>query len=163
MDELDYCLLALLQQGLPICSRPYAQLAESLSITEYEVIDRLAKLKRFGVIKRFAVIVNHRMLGYRANAMIVWDVPDVQVGTLGEKISQAEFVSLCYQRPRKADIWPYNLYCMIHGKDRNKVLQQLEQLRTECQLQDYDYQILFSKRCFKQRGAFYPFLASEVS
>ncbi len=163
MDELDYRLLALFQQGLPVCSRPYAQLGRDLSITESEVIDRLRKLKQTGVIKRFAVIVNHRRLGYRANAMIVWDVPDEQVALLGRKISRADFVSLCYQRPRHAEVWPYNLYCMIHGKNRDIVLQQLEQLKQEFQLQHYDYQILFSKRCFKQRGAFYPAKLLETS
>ncbi len=162
MDDLDYGLLALLQQGLPICSRPYAQLGQKLSMSEAEVMARIARLQQSGVIKRFAVIVNHRMLGYRANAMIVWNVPDRLVETLGRQISQVEFVSLCYQRPRQAGVWPYNLYCMIHGKDREKVLQQLEQLKTDCRLQDYDCQVLFSKRCFKQRGAFYPAHSKET-
>jgi DNA-binding Lrp family transcriptional regulator len=163
MDELDYQLLALLQQGLPVCSRPYQQLGQQLSVTETEVISRISRLQQAGVIKRFAVIVNHRLLGYRANAMIVWDVPDDRIEVLGNKISQIEFVSLCYQRPRQGKVWPYNLYCMIHGKSRDKVLQQLERLKTDCHLQPYDYQVLFSKRCFKQRGAFYPARLVEVS
>ncbi len=161
MDELDYRLLSLLQQGLPVCSRPYRQLAQCLAVSESDLIARIRRLQQTGVIRRFAVIVNHRLLGYRANAMIVWDVPDDRIDALGKKISQVGFVSLCYQRPRQAGVWPYNLYCMIHGKSREKVLQQLQQLKTDCQLQTFDCQVLFSKRCFKQRGAFYPARLTE--
>jgi DNA-binding Lrp family transcriptional regulator len=100
------------------------------------------------------VIVKHRQLGYRANAMIVWNVPDNLMKQLGGHISRFPFVTLCYQRPRQPE-WPYNLYCMIHGKDKTTVLKQLEQLIDACGLSGFDREILFSNRCFKQRGAIY--------
>jgi hypothetical protein len=81
-------------------------------------------------------------------------VPDNLIKQLGGHISQFDFVTLCYQRPRQAE-WPYNLYCMIHGKDRATVLAQLEQLNSTCGLAGFDREILFSRRCFKQRGAIY--------
>lgn len=140
--------------GLPVCSRPYAEIGSILSMSEAEVIERLALLKQKGLIKRMGVIVKHHQLGYRANAMIVWNIPDNLVKQLGGHISKFAFVTLCYQRPRQAE-WPYNLYCMIHGKDRTTVLTQLEQLNAECGLAVFDREILFSRRCFKQRGAIY--------
>ncbi len=161
MDEQDYQLLELLQQGLPVCPEPYAQLAETLALSEQALIERIQYLKKIGVIKRFGVIVNHRLLGYRANAMIVWNVPDAQVETVGQALSQIHYVSLCYQRPRKPGIWPYNLYCMVYGKNRGTVLQQIDELIRRCQLEDFSYQVLFSTRCFKQRGALYPVLQTE--
>ncbi|NOQ35280.1 MAG: AsnC family protein, partial [Methylococcaceae bacterium] len=105
-------------------------------------------------IKRLGVIVKHRKLGYRANAMVVWNIPDEKVDDVGAIISQIDFVNLCYQRPRRKQ-WAYNLYCMIHGKSRDIVLEQLEQLIKSCQLSAFDYEVLFSRRCFKQRGARY--------
>jgi len=121
---------------------------------EAEVLERLSKLKQQGLIKRMGVIVKHRQLGYRANAMVVWNVPDSLIKQLGGHISQFSFVTLCYQRPRQPE-WPYNLYCMIHGKDQTTVLTQLAQLVEACGLDSFDQQILFSNRCFKQRGAIY--------
>jgi siroheme decarboxylase len=162
LDSLDTRLLALIQQGLPVTARPYLSLAEQLDCSEAEVLQRLARLQATGLIKRFGVIVKHRRLGYQANAMVVWNIPDPEVQKLGQAMSQSACVNLCYQRPRHGERWPYNLYCMIHGKSREVVLQQLAQLITDCHLQAYPYEVLFSRQCFKQRGALYP-LNTRVS
>jgi len=158
-DARDRQLLERVQLGLPVCPRPYAEIGIELDMPEAEVIERLAKLKQKGLIKRMGVIVKHQELGYRANAMIVWNVPDNLIKQLGGHISRFDFVTLCYQRPRQTE-WPYNLYCMIHGKDRITVLSQLEQLNATCGLSGFDREILFSRRCFKQRGAIYQHAAS---
>jgi DNA-binding Lrp family transcriptional regulator len=166
LDARDFELLTEIQLGLPISPRPYHDIGLALGMTEAEVIERLTVLKQTGLIKRLGIIVKHRQLGYRANAMIVWNIPDALVKALGDRISRSSFVTLCYQRPRTSE-WPYNLYCMIHGKDRDTVLQQLEQLSSDCNLDQFDQQILFSRRCFKQRGAVYrtasPTLPAELA
>ena len=154
IDIRDRQLLEHIQLGLPVCSRPYLEIGRLCDMPETEVLERLARLKQQGLIKRMGVIVKHRQLGYLANAMIVWDVPDDLVKQLGGHVSQFAFVTLCYQRPRQAE-WPYNLYCMIHGKDRATVLTQLEQLNVACGLAGFDREVLFSRRCFKQRDAIY--------
>lgn len=154
LNNQDRQLLAELSQGLPLCARPYKELGVKLGLSESEVIARIQSLQQRGLIKRFGVIVKHARLGYRANAMIVWQVPEENIAALGEKISQFAFVTLCYQRPTYPE-WNYNLYCMIHGKDRSTVLSQLAHLNDSCALQTVPQQILFSRRCFKQRGAFY--------
>ena len=154
LDDLNQQLLAQVAEGLPICSRPYLEISERLGISENEVISRLEMLQQVGIIKRFGVIVKHSTLGYRANAMCVWQIPDNQIDNIAEKCLQFSFVTLCYQRPALPD-WNYNLYCMIHGKDRNTVLNQLAQLKEMCGLEMFEHQILFSRKCFKQRGAIY--------
>jgi DNA-binding Lrp family transcriptional regulator len=153
-DARDFELLTEIQLGLPISPRPFHDIGLTLGMNETEVIDRLAGLKQAGLIKRLGVIVNHRQLGYRANAMTVWNIPDARVEEIGARISRASFVTLCYQRPRTPE-WPYNLYCMIHGKDRDTVLRQIDRLSADCNLESFERQILFSRRCFKQRGAVY--------
>lgn len=155
IDTVDYQLIAAVQAGLPITARPYALIAENLAIAEQEVIERLASLKQQGLIKRWGVVVQHRQLGYRANAMIVMNVPDERVARVGGLIGRQGCVNLCYQRPRQGEVWPYNLYCMIHGKSREVVLEQWAELRHACHLTEYPFEILFSRRCFKQRGALY--------
>lgn len=155
MDAIDYRLIETIQRGLPLCSRPYAEIAAKLGVDEQEVIARLSALRQQGLIKRLGVIVNHRRLGYRANAMVVIDVPDQLVDQIGGHIGRFSFVNLCYKRPRQGENWPYNLYCMIHGKSRGRVLQQLQSLIEACGLNQFAMEVLFSKRCFKQRGALY--------
>lgn len=155
IDDLDQRLLSAIQQGLPLSSRPYAELGAQIGLSESEVLARLTALKQDGLIKRLGVIVKHRQLGYRANAMVVWDIPDEQVQHIGQLISRLEFVNLCYRRPRHGATWPYNLFCMIHGKSKETVLQQLALLEQACHTQAFPKQVLFSRRCFKQRGAIY--------
>ncbi len=162
MDTIDYRLIEAIQNGLPISSRPYAKVGEALDLTEQDVIERLKRLKQQGLVKRLGVIVNHRQLGYRANAMIVLNVPNDLVDQIGGHISQFSFVSLCYQRPKQGDHWPYNLYCMIHGRNKQRVLEQLEQLIEACGLAYFPREVLFSKRCFKQRGAVYRLTSGQV-
>ena len=166
IDAIDRQLLEIFQHGLPITSRPYAVIAEQLGMDETEVIARLSGLKQQGAIKRLGVIVKHRPLGYQANAMVVMNVPDRLTAQIAEQICSFSFVNLCYQRPRHGGQWPYNLYFMIHGKTREKVLQQLGQLVQSFRLTRFNREVLFSQRCFKQRGAVYklaPLLESAAN
>ena len=154
-DARDAGLLHAIEDGLPLVSRPFAQLGEQLDMSEGEVIARLWLLQTRGVIKRFGVVVRHHELGYRANAMVVWDIPDSQVREMGRRLGGFPFVTLCYRRPRRPPAWPYNLFTMIHGRDRDQVLARVAELVEQCGLQDIPYQALFSRRRFKQRGARY--------
>ena len=155
ISKPDQLLIEAIQDGLPLVSRPYAMIGKQVGMSEMEVIKRLSHLLETEVIKRLGVVVYHRKLGYRANAMVVWDVANAQVDSVGQQISQFDFVTLCYQRTRRLPDWPYNLFAMIHGKDRNLVLGELDRLIKQCNLSDIPYQVLFSRNCFKQRGAIY--------
>ena len=155
LDEMDRSLLATLQEGLPLVSRPYHLLARQLGLSERTVLERLRYWLEQGVIKRLGVIVRHRALGYRANAMVVWDIPDAEVSAVGRSLAMEAGVNLCYRRPRRLPRWPYNLFCMMHGREREQVLERVGQIRVNRGLAIYPHAVLFSTRCFRQRGAYY--------
>ena len=155
LTDFDRRLLAALEPGLEIEPRPYAALAGRLGISEDLVRERLAALQADGTIKRFGVVVRHHELGYRANAMVVWNLPDDEVGTAGRRLAELPFVTLCYRRPRRPPRWPYNLFCMIHGRSRDEVLAQVAEAVALTGLEPNPREVLFSKRRFKQRGARY--------
>ena len=144
-----------LEKGLPISPRPYQELAKKSGLTEQQVMDAVQAWQGTGMIKRIGLVVRHRTLGYTANAMVVWDVPDEQVSELGRTLAAAPFVTLCYQRPRRLPDWPYNLFCMIHGTGREKVLQQLDSLVSSHGLEAIPRAVLFSPRAYLQRGGRY--------
>ena len=152
---LELALIAAIEQGLPLVARPYAAIAEQIGCSEQDVIEGLLRLKSRGDIKRFGVVVRHRKLGYNANGMVVWNIPDADVRRLGQCMGQFPFVTLCYRRPRHLPDWPYNLFTMVHGKNREEVEQKTRLLAEKCALEHIDHEILFSSRCFKQRGARY--------
>lgn len=151
----EQSLIDAVSSGLPLVSRPYQAIAQQLGCSESEVIAGINDLKLRGDIKRFGVVVRHRELGYRANGMVVWDIPENQIREVGQKIGQFDFVTLCYQRPKRLPDWPYNLFSMVHGRSRDEVSEQVQQLAERCELQAVPHKILFSNRCFKQRGARY--------
>lgn len=120
LNAQDRRLVALIQGCLPLSSRPYAELGKQLDMPEETVIQRIRAMQEDGVIKRMGIVVRHHELGYTANAMVVWDVPDDQTRRVGKALGRHACVTLCYQRPRRLPEWPYNLFCMIHGKDQGR-------------------------------------------
>lgn len=155
MNQPGRSLIAALQRGLPLEPRPFAALAERHGHTESTLIDATRGLVDSGQVARFGIVVRHRALGYVHNAMVVWDVADDLVDRVGERMSRSDFVTLCYRRPRRRPVWPYNLFCMIHGRDRATVERQISLLGRIEGLEDAPHDVLFSRRCFKQRGARY--------
>ncbi len=155
LTEKDYQLIASIQDGLPLVSHPYAEIGKQLGMGEDEVICRISEMRKTGIIKRLGVVVRHRELGYTANAMVVWDIPDERLDEVGSLLGSRRCITLCYQRPRRLPDWPYNLFCMIHGLSRSTVVASIEQTVSELELENIPYQVLFSGRRFKQRGGHY--------
>ena len=155
IDEAGRRLVSVLQEGLPLFMRPFALIAERIGASESEVMGRIGNWLEDGAIKRFGVVVRHRELGYTANAMLVHDIPDHSVAELGRALAEEPAVTLCYRRPRVLPGWPYNLFCMIHGRERAEVEAIIADLRQRHGLADCAHDVLFSLTRFKQNGARY--------
>ncbi len=151
----DRLLIKFLENGLPLVSRPYAEIAKQLNTTEDNVLERLQYLIDSGIIKRYGVVVRHKELGYTANGMVVWDIPDDQVDELGIRIGKYAYITLSYRRPRILPDWPYNLFTMVHGRNRDEVTHKVNNIIKNYGLENINHTILFSTRRFKQRGASY--------
>ncbi len=151
-DASEKNLIAALQAGLELTARPFQRLGDRVGMGEDEVLARITGWLDEGLIKRFGVVVRHHELGYRANAMVVFDVPDADVDQIGRKLAAEAGVTLCYRRTRSLPHWPYNLYCMVHGRSREEVQPVIEHLS---RLADLPAQALFSTRRYKQCGARY--------
>lgn len=156
--KLDYAqtaMIAGLQAGIKLERQPFAAISANVQLEEDAVIRQVSAWRGEGVIKRFGVVVRHHELGYRENAMVVWDVPDHLASHMGQLAAQQEGVTLCYRRPRQLPDWPFNLFCMVHGTHRDVVHDLVAQLAANAGLDRYSSQILFSRRRFKQCGARY--------
>lgn len=151
ISALDRRIIAATTGGLPLTPAPFAEVAGWLGVTEDTVIDRMTAMQGAGVIRRVAIAPNHYALGLTANGMSVWDIDDARAIDLGAQIGALEFVSHCYLRPR-ADGWPYNLFAMIHGHNRDEVETLRAQIATllgpSCRASD----ILYSTRILKKTG-----------
>ncbi len=152
MDDLDRKIVMATQEGLPLTLRPYDDVARAVGADTGEVIARMKEMLKSGIIRRIGVVPNHYALGYKGNGMTVWDVPDEKIQELGRKVGALDYVSHCYHRPRHLPHWPYNLFCMVHGKDRESVEVQTEQIAKILGEDARDHLILFSTRILKKSG-----------
>lgn len=155
-------LRRLLETGLPLAPRPYQVLAEQVGVDEAAVVEQMQQWQAQGLFRRVGLVLKHRALGFLANAMLVMDIPDEQVEAVGLRLGQAPGINLCYERPRRLPHWRYNLFCMVHGREREQVRQQIARLLAEQRLSEVPHQLLFSSRAFKQCGGRYAPAATEA-
>jgi DNA-binding Lrp family transcriptional regulator len=152
IDAIDRKIILVSQGGLPLVPRPYHVLAEQVGIPAEEVMARMQKMLDNGIIRRIAAVPNHYALGYKANGMTVWDVADERIDALGKRVGELAFVSHCYHRPRHLPAWPYNLFAMVHGHDRDEVQAQVTQIEALLGNACRGHEILYSTRILKKTG-----------
>lgn len=144
-EEKDY--IRELQKDLEIVERPFLKSAQKLGITEEQLLEKIKQYEEIGVMRRFAAILRHREVGFTANGMIVWKVPDERIEEVGEKLGAFPQISHCYQRPVYPD-WPYSVFSMVHCKSVTDAEEMAKQIQKQVDVNDY--KILFSSREFKK-------------
>ena len=116
------------------------------SVGEEDIIQRLREWKAAGTIRRFGAFVHHRKLGYSFNGMTVWDAPEDEADDLGRAFAALPFVSHCYKRVWY-DMWPYNLYAMVHAKSQEELDGYVAQMR---EMSGLDARVILSTKEFKK-------------
>ena len=154
ISDMERKLVTAVVAGFPLVAAPYERVAAGLGITQAQVLATLERMCADGRIRRIGAVVRHRRLGYEANAMVVWDVPDEEVRALGRDLARDPAVTLCYRRARSLPQWRYNLYCMVHGRRRSRVLYEVKRI-SGLYAARFPRAVLFSNRCFAQRAARY--------
>lgn len=150
----ERALAGLVEEGLALAARPFDVWAAGAGLSCAEVLATLGRWLDAGTLRRFGVVVRHHEIGFRANAMTVLDVDDDRVDACGAALARQDGITLAYRRAR-APGWPYNLYCMVHGRDREAVGAALATALARSGLHGCPGAVLFSRRRFKQTGASY--------
>ena len=150
LDDLDKQIIGATQAGLPLEPHPYTAVARQIHSDTGEVIMRMQRMLDSGMIRRIGAAPNHYHLGLKANGMTVWNVADDQLQEIGQQMGALDYVSHCYERPRHLPHWPYNLFAMIHGTDREQVYSKLDKMKQAFPHQQVD--VLFSSAILKKTG-----------
>jgi DNA-binding Lrp family transcriptional regulator len=112
-------MIRVLQQDLPIVSRPFDVWAADAGCTADRLIAAAQYYLDSGVMRRFSAVIRHRAAGFGANAMGAWIVPPNRQDQFGAVAASFAAVSHCYLRPTYED-WPYSIFTMVHGKTRSQ-------------------------------------------
>jgi len=148
LDEIDRKLLAGMEKGITLTTEPFNEIALQLGITTKEVVTRLCKLKEKGVIRRFGASIKPNNIGFSANALVAWKVPENRVQEIGVYLSKYQEISHCYERKTVNGRWDYNLYTVIHGREREVVQRMVKEISEGIAINEY--KILYSTRDLKR-------------
>jgi len=152
INKTDKQVISLIQGDLPSDPKPFAVLAEKVGMDEESFIERVRDLKNRGIIRRFGATLRHQGAGFSSNAMVAWLAPDDRIEEVGKTFARFREVTHCYHRTPQKD-WPYNLYTMVHGSDREACYRIAERLSQSAGLSDYV--LLFSVKEFKKTSMAY--------
>ena len=126
-SSLDISIIRKLQEDLPLVPQPYKLIAEDLGIKEKELLEKIREFCNKDVIRRFGATLNHRNIGFKSNAMVVWNVPEERIKEVSEIMILFSQVSHCYQRPKFPN-WSYNIFTMIHGENKEECEEVVKQI-----------------------------------
>lgn len=153
LSRLDKRIISLISRDIPLTKRPFKDLAGKLGIDEQVLLGRIRSYKSSGLMRKYSASVNHRKIGFRYNAMVVWNIPQKFIDTAGNIMASFDEVSHCYQR-KKSHGWNYNLYSMIHGKTKIECLGVVKKISEKIGA-DIEYRALFSSKEEKKTGPKY--------
>ena len=104
LTTFDKALLNLLQGNLPVCSRPFAELAAQLGTDEATVLTRLRWLKQAGYLRRIGTFFNSARLGY-VGTLVALQVDEDHMQSVAEAVNQYVGATHNYEREGEYNLW----------------------------------------------------------
>jgi len=147
LDDQQKQLVRILQESLAVTPEPFDAVAEELGWPVQRVLEQIEAWRDSGVIRRFGAVIDHHRLGFAANGMAVFRIPDARIDQAGRVAAGRPEVSHCYRRP-PLEGFDYNLYAMVHGHSPDEVRAIVAQLVED--LCPADHRILFSTTEYKK-------------
>ena len=103
-DNIDRRLLDLMQTDFPMTLTPWADLAESLGVTEAEVLARVTRLQEDGVLRRVGAVIDARTFGY-TSCLLAMQVPEDRLEEVAETVNRCPGVTHNYEREDSFNLW----------------------------------------------------------
>lgn len=147
LDEDEKLVVKLLQGNVPLREDLFEAPANAAGLSVAALLERLRAWQESGVLRRFALLLRHRQMGFKANGMCCWDLPDGEMQAAGRRLAAFPEVTHCYERAR-LDIFPFRLYAMIHTPAWEQTRQLFERLSQTIGARDG--QLLLSLTEFKK-------------
>lgn len=151
-NSLEKAIVRRLQEDLPLVPQPYKAIAEELGISEGELLNKIKDLNEKKMLKRIGAILHHRTVGFKANAMVVWSVPEEKVKETVSRMVLCKQISHCYERKSLTN-WPYNIYTMIHSETFEDCDAVISDIAQNAGIEKYE--VLYSVRELKKRSMRY--------
>jgi DNA-binding Lrp family transcriptional regulator len=133
--EAEKALVRAMRGNIPVESEPFSAAAREAGWQPAQALDALREWDEAGVLRRVALICRHRRIGFKANGMCTWRVPEDEALETGRALARHPEVTHCYQRVVVPE-FPYNVYAMIHSGAWEDTLALFGELSKELGLED---------------------------
>lgn len=104
LDSIDRRLLNIMQMEFPLTKEPYTQIGQRLGTDANEVIQRIVRLKRAGIIRLIGPVLDSRSLGYQTT-LVVMKIAKTQLEKAEQVIADHPGISHGYERDHYFNIW----------------------------------------------------------
>jgi DNA-binding Lrp family transcriptional regulator len=152
LTDLEKKIIGLLQTDIPVVKRPFLEMAKQINITEDQFLTVLNDLNDRGMIRRFGATLKHQNSGFKANAMVAWQVDEDRVEETGNIMAAFQEITHCYRR-NPAPGWKYNLYTMVHAANEDECRAIVKKISQA--VGQKEYELLFSRKELKKTSMTY--------
>lgn len=104
MDALDKAIVNQLQQGLPVCDEPYAEVARQLGTDEATLLARIQELLTEGTLSRFGPMYHAERLG-GGLTLAAMQVPEERFDAVADIVNAFAEVAHNYRREHALNMW----------------------------------------------------------
>ena len=124
-SRLEQRLLNEFQQGMPLTSNPYADIARQLGVYETTVLETLQRLQTEGVISRVGAVFRPNRVG--ASTLAAMAVPEAELEAAADIVNQFDEVNHNYEREHH-----YNLWFVVVASDEERLQDVLLEIEASC-------------------------------
>jgi DNA-binding Lrp family transcriptional regulator len=104
LDETDKAILNRIQSDFPVTKKPYLAIAQELDLSEDDVIRRIKKLKKNGIIRRIGGNFVPEKLGF-VSTLCAAVVPEGKIEAFAKTINRYSGVTHNYLRDGSFNVW----------------------------------------------------------
>ena len=130
MDSIDRRIVNHLQEGLPVCTRPFDDVAAQLELPVDELLARLQRLLDDKVLSRFGPMYNAESMG-GALSLCAMRVPPDRFDAVAAQVNAFAEVAHNYERDHLLNMW--FVIATEHPAQAGAVIRDIEQ-QTGCQV-----------------------------
>lgn len=125
MDELDRTIVNTLQDGLPLCEKPFAALAAALETDEQTIVSRLARMLDEGILSRFGPLYNAERMGGALSLCALSAAPEA-FDAIAERVNAHPEVAHNYEREHALNMW-----FVLATEDADRIAQVVAEIEQE--------------------------------
>ncbi len=103
-DDIDKSILNRIQSNFPMTSRPFADIAKELGLGEEETVERIARLKKNGFIRRIGGNFVPEKVGF-VSTLCTASVPEDKIELFAGVVNEYHGVTHNYLRENEFNLW----------------------------------------------------------